>query len=49
MTTGGWTIMIVSVTFVTGLLAWCIYRVLSTPEAVEHIHSRADIKPTDLD
>ncbi len=32
MTTGGWITMILSVGFVTGLLGWCIYRVLRGPK-----------------
>lgn len=41
---GGWTIMLLSVIFVAGLLAWCIYRVMreSTPAKV---HSQIDIEP----
>lgn len=38
MTTGGWIIMIVSVGSVCGLLAWCVYKVLSTPGETEHLH-----------
>ena len=31
MTAGGWATMILSVGFVIGLFAWCIYRVLRGP------------------
>lgn len=47
MTGPGWVTMIVSVGFVSGLLAWCIYKVLTTPGASEHIHSQADIETPD--
>lgn len=38
MSPGGWLIMIVSVGSVTGLFAWCIYKVLVTPGESDHIH-----------
>jgi len=31
MTTGGWTIMLLSLACVWGLALWCYYRVLSVP------------------
>jgi hypothetical protein len=31
MTPEGWLFMILSITFVIGLTAWCYYRVLTTP------------------
>jgi len=43
MTFVGWVMMIVSVGFVVGLALFCFYRVLTTPEAQEHIHGAADI------
>jgi hypothetical protein len=47
LTPAGWTIMLLSVGFVTGLLSWCIYRVMreSTPTKV---HSQIDIEPKDV-
>jgi len=47
MTTGGWIIMILAVAGMTGLLTWCIYKVLSTPGSSEHIHAQTDIDPGD--
>lgn len=47
MTIGGWITMLLSVGFVTGLLAWCILKVLTTPGTSEHLHSQADIDPGD--
>jgi hypothetical protein len=47
MTIGGWITMIVSVGFVTGLLSWCVYKVLTTPEATRHIHGELDIDTRD--
>jgi hypothetical protein len=38
MTTTGWLIMILSVSSVSLLLAWCIFNVVTTPEETEHIH-----------
>jgi hypothetical protein len=47
MTLGGWIIMTLSVSFVTGLLLWSVARVLRTPEATKHVHSQVDIDPED--
>ena len=47
MTIGGWIIMIASVGFMTGLLAWSITKVLTTPGETEHLHSQTDIDPGD--
>ncbi|MBN2163194.1 MAG: hypothetical protein JXR25_06670 [Pontiellaceae bacterium] len=47
MTPAGWIIMIVSVFGMTGLFAWCIRKVLTIPEAAEHLHSQSDIDPHD--
>jgi len=49
LTVGGWIIMILSVGFVTGLLGWCIYKVIATPDSPEHVHSQIDIDPGDRD
>ena len=38
MTTGGWITMIISVGFVTGLLTWCIYKVMTTSGETEKMH-----------
>ena len=43
MTPGGWTVMLVAVLGMTSLLAWCIWKVISTPGSTEHLHSPADI------
>ena len=47
MTTLGWIIMIVTITGMTALLTWCIYKVIATPGATKHIHSQVDIDPHD--
>jgi len=47
MTTGGWTIMIVAVGGVVSFFAWCMFKVITTSEASEHIHSPTDIDPHD--
>lgn len=49
MTPGGWTIMVLSVGFVTALLAWCIWKVLTIPGSEQHLHSQADIQTPDRD
>jgi len=47
MTAAGWIIMILAVAGITGLLAWCVYRVVSTPGSSEHLHAQSDIDPGD--
>jgi len=49
MTLGGWLIMFLSVGGTTGLLAWCIYRVLNAPEATQKLHSQSDIDTQDVE
>ena len=49
MTAGGWVMMILAVGGMTGLLVWCIRKVLSTPGATEHLHSQVDIDTQDHD
>jgi hypothetical protein len=44
MTTGGWIVMTLSVGFVTGLFAWCLYRVLSGGQPD---HGHAAVEPVD--
>ncbi len=38
MTTQGWIILLVSVSAVTTLFTWCVYKVLSIPGETEHMH-----------
>lgn len=38
MTLAGWFIMLLSVGGVCALLAWCIYKIVVTPNETEHIH-----------
>jgi len=47
MTAAGWLIMIFGVGGMTGLLGWCIYKVITTPGSTEHLHSQADIETPD--
>ena len=47
MTIGGWITMIVSVGFVTILLVWCMWKVLTTPEATKHLHGELDVDTKD--
>jgi len=39
MTAGGWFLMIFATSFVTIVLVACITKVLTTPEATEHMHN----------
>jgi hypothetical protein len=48
MNTGGWIMMLSALSGVTGLFAWCIYKVLATPGATEHLRSEANIEPPDV-
>ena len=45
MTTGGWIAMLLSVGAVTTLLAWCLWKVLSTPGETEHLTGPLDETP----
>ncbi len=47
LTVGGWTIMLLSVGFVTGLLVWCVSRVLRESTA-DKLPSQIDIEPKDI-
>lgn len=38
MTIGGWIVLILSVSSVTVLFVWCIWKVLSIPEETEKLH-----------
>ncbi len=38
MTAGGWIILLVSVSLVTSLFIWCVYKVFSIPGETEHLH-----------
>lgn len=38
MDTAGWIIMLTSVSSVTLLFGWCLYKVLSIPHETEHLH-----------
>jgi hypothetical protein len=47
MTWAGWIMMGLGVTGMTGLLAWCVAKVLRTPESTEHLHAQTNIDPGD--
>ncbi len=38
MTLGGWIMLVASISSVTCLFVWCIYKVLTIPEETEHVH-----------
>jgi hypothetical protein len=47
LTTDGWIFMLVSCASMVFWTGWCYYRVLTTPEASEHMHAPLDIDPHD--
>lgn len=47
MTPAGWTVFITAVAGMTGLLLWCVAKVLRTPGSETHLHSPADINTND--
>ncbi len=47
MTIGGWVMMITIVGGMTGLMVWCVCRVIRAPGAAQKLHSQADIDPRD--
>jgi flagellar biogenesis protein FliO len=49
MTPLGWTFMFMSIGFVLGLVLFCFYRVLTKPNAANHMHAPLDIDTHDLD
>lgn len=49
MTPAGWIIMSLATGGMTGLLGWCIYKVLATPGSTGHLHSQADIETPDVE
>lgn len=48
MTTSGLIVMLLSVGIVTVLFAWCIWKVLTTPNETEKIHG-VDFHTPDMD
>lgn len=49
MTPAGWIIMVLAVAGYTGLLLWCIHKVVAVPEAADHIHAPLDVDTRDRD
>lgn len=49
MNAGGWTILVLSVGFVTFLFAWCIYKVLTAPAPGEKLHAQPGVDTHDRD
>ena len=47
MTLAGWFMMALGVGGMTGLLGWCIYKVLATPGSSEHLHTQPHIDTHD--
>ena len=38
MTAGGWMVMLVSVGTVSASFAWCLWKVLTTPDEADKVH-----------
>lgn len=49
MTPAGWIIMVLATGGMTGLLLWCVYKVLATPGSTGHLHSQVDIETPDVE
>lgn len=49
MTAAGWVVMILAIGGMSSLLCWCVWKVISTPGATEHVHGQSNIEPDDLD
>ncbi len=49
LTTAGWVFMAVSCVSMVVWTAWCYYRVLTAPQASEHMHAPLDIDTHDKD
>lgn len=47
MSAAGWITMLAAIGGASALFAWCLWRVLRTPGATEHIHAQTDIEPSD--
>lgn len=47
MTTAGWIIMVLACAGFTGLLLWCVRKVITTPDAPDRLHSQIDIDTRD--
>ncbi len=49
LTPAGWLFMLGSIAFVLGLLIFCLWRVLSTPDQLERMHAPIEIDTQDRD
>ncbi|MCS6971071.1 MAG: hypothetical protein RMM29_03935 [Planctomycetota bacterium] len=47
MSWAGWLTMLAAVGGATALFAWCLWKVLSTPQATERLHGVPDTEPRD--
>jgi hypothetical protein len=45
VTLAGWFIMLLSVGTVSGLLAWCVYKVMTVKDETPHIHGFEQVPP----
>ncbi len=49
MSAAGWMVFVTAVSGITGLLIWCVQKIVRTPAASAHLHSPADIDTGDAD
>jgi hypothetical protein len=49
MTAGAWIMMLLSVGGMTGMLVWCVWRVVSKPGSEGRLHAQPDIRSPDQD
>jgi len=45
MTPGGWIVLVVSVGTVLSLFAWCMTKVMATPDETDHMRGITDHTP----
>jgi hypothetical protein len=48
LSTAGWFLMIFSIGFISILLGFCFYKILSNPKKINEMHAFLDINTKDL-
>lgn len=48
MTIAGWITMLIVVGFMTSLLGWCTWKVVTTPGSTEHVHPPIELDTPDM-
>lgn len=49
LTVPGWITMLLSVGFVSGLLGWSVWKVITTPGETDRLHSQLDMGTPDVE